>query len=218
MARDLILFKRLFGIISHAQLASGTPVSGYVPIASSGLADDSPAWGPASGVSDILDLPTAETDATLVLAPDGAGGVEFRAESGGGGGGLTPLYTDAPAIRLPDDASYTRFSQGDAGDGSVAYIDFTDGETTIVASIDGVDFAVITLTYTGNILISPKSGGVINLNTSGSGSLVSQTGGDGFVFVNRNSDPSSPVKGQTYFNTVSNKLKTWDGSAWNNLW
>jgi hypothetical protein len=36
-------------------------------------------------VADILDLPTAETDDTLVLAPDGAGGVEFRAEAGGGG-------------------------------------------------------------------------------------------------------------------------------------
>lgn len=30
---------------------------------------------------------TAETDDTLVLAPDGLGGVEFRAETGGGGGG-----------------------------------------------------------------------------------------------------------------------------------
>lgn len=35
--------------------------------------------------ADILDLPTAETDASLVLAPDGAGGVEFRAETGSGG-------------------------------------------------------------------------------------------------------------------------------------
>jgi hypothetical protein len=35
--------------------------------------------------TDIVDLPTAEMDDTLVLAPDGAGGVEFRAEAGGGG-------------------------------------------------------------------------------------------------------------------------------------
>ncbi len=41
--------------------------------------------------ADIVDLPTAETDASLVLAPDGVGGVEFRAESGGGGGGLVLL-------------------------------------------------------------------------------------------------------------------------------
>lgn len=32
-------------------------------------------------------LQTAETDTTLVAAPDGAGGVQFRAEAGGGGGG-----------------------------------------------------------------------------------------------------------------------------------
>lgn len=36
-------------------------------------------------VADILDIPTAEDDDSLVLAPDGAGGVEFRAEAGGGG-------------------------------------------------------------------------------------------------------------------------------------
>lgn len=37
-------------------------------------------------VADILDLTTAETDDTLVLAPDGVGGVEFRAEASGGVG------------------------------------------------------------------------------------------------------------------------------------
>jgi hypothetical protein len=40
----------------------------------------------AGAPADILDLPTAETDDALVLAPDGAGGVEFRAEAGGPGG------------------------------------------------------------------------------------------------------------------------------------
>lgn len=45
-----------------------------------------------SGVSDILDLPTAETDDTLVLAPDGAGGVEFRAETGGAGTTIPNLF------------------------------------------------------------------------------------------------------------------------------
>ncbi len=36
-------------------------------------------------ITEILDLSTTELDDTLVLAPDGSGGVEFRAESGGGG-------------------------------------------------------------------------------------------------------------------------------------
>ena len=50
---------------------------------------------------EISDLATSEVDDTLVLAPDGAGGVEFRAESGGGGSGLseTPqTLTDQAAI------------------------------------------------------------------------------------------------------------------------
>jgi len=49
----------------------------------------------------IEDLPTAEMDDALVLAPDGAGGVEFRAESGGGGSGLSEspqTLTDQAAI------------------------------------------------------------------------------------------------------------------------
>lgn len=36
----------------------------------------------AGSPADIIDIPTAETDASLVLAPDGVGGVEFRAETG----------------------------------------------------------------------------------------------------------------------------------------
>lgn len=52
--------------------------------------DDTGAVSDIGGtVADILDLATAETDATLVLAPDGAGGVEFRAETGGGGAEVT---------------------------------------------------------------------------------------------------------------------------------
>lgn len=39
-----------------------------------------------SAIADVLDLPTAEMNAALVMAPDGAGGLQFRAEAGGGGG------------------------------------------------------------------------------------------------------------------------------------
>jgi len=49
---------------------------------------------------EAADLTTAEMDDTLVLAPDGAGGVEFRAEAGGGSGlSETPqVLTDQAAI------------------------------------------------------------------------------------------------------------------------
>jgi hypothetical protein len=47
-------------------------------------------WVNGAGTpADILDIPTAETDTSLRLAPDGAGGVEWAA--GGGGGGLVLL-------------------------------------------------------------------------------------------------------------------------------
>ena len=39
--------------------------------------------GIGGAIADILDLETAEDDDSLVLAPDGEGGVEFRAEAGG---------------------------------------------------------------------------------------------------------------------------------------
>jgi len=59
-----------------------------------------PAGGGGSGVAE--DLTTAETDTTLVLAPDGAGGVEWRAETGGGGGSCASPLTngdpDAPEL------------------------------------------------------------------------------------------------------------------------
>lgn len=48
-------------------------------------------------VADILDLTTAETDDTLVLAPDGAGGVEFRAETGGGGVASGSSFPGSPS-------------------------------------------------------------------------------------------------------------------------
>jgi hypothetical protein len=50
----------------------------------------------AASATEILDIPTAETDTTLVLSPDGAGGVEFRPEAGGSG--PTPSYLGTTSI------------------------------------------------------------------------------------------------------------------------
>jgi hypothetical protein len=60
---------------------------------------------PYSGASEITDIATAETDDTLVLAPDGAGGVEWRAESGGIWTPDTP-----PASPHADDDEFTAYS------------------------------------------------------------------------------------------------------------
>lgn len=66
---------------------AGTPDDGDVLV----YDDYTGTWGPGPGsvVSDIVDLPTAETDTDLRLAPDGAGGVEWAA---GAGGEITHSY------------------------------------------------------------------------------------------------------------------------------
>lgn len=30
--------------------------------------------------------------------------------------------------------------------------------------------------------------------------------------------PASPVEGETYYDSSLNKIRTWDGTAWNNHW
>ena len=58
-----------------------------------------PVWVETTGgaPADILDIPTAETDTALVLAPDGVGGVEFRA---GGALVLLEQHTAANSATL----------------------------------------------------------------------------------------------------------------------
>lgn len=68
------------------------------------LRDDG-TWQAVTGsVTEILDIPTAETDTTLVLAPDGAGGVEFRAEVGSSGHYEVVMV---PGITFPPDPVQT---------------------------------------------------------------------------------------------------------------
>lgn len=40
----------------------------------------------------------------------------------------------------------------------------------------------------------------------------------GYPYLQLDSDPASPTESFTYYNTTSHKVRTWDGSAWNNHW
>jgi hypothetical protein len=101
---------------------------------------DGSSWGTwldasAATVADILDLPTAEMDDTLVLAPDGAGGVEFRAETGGGGGGLVLLASLTASASATLDFT-TRNAAGQSG--AIFQSDFDEYQ------IDGINLAPAT--------------------------------------------------------------------------
>jgi hypothetical protein len=41
---------------------------------------------------------------------------------------------------------------------------------------------------------------------------------NGYPFPQHGSDPSGVNAGYTYYSTALNKVRTWDGSAWNNHW
>ena len=68
---------------------------------------------PNPTVSEITDIPTAETDTDLRLAPDGAGGVEWGA---GGAGGIGNDFASAS----------TNTAQNLVNGAAVAIIDFED--------------------------------------------------------------------------------------------
>lgn len=40
----------------------------------------------------------------------------------------------------------------------------------------------------------------------------------GYPFIQLDTAPSSPTEGLTYYDTALNKVRTWDGSAWQNHW
>ena len=95
--------------------------------------------GGPGGASEITDIPTAETDDTLVLAPDGAGGVEFRAEAGGAGS------------ELPIDAAATAaVGSGDLFTGTSLDGGWTSLQSTAVTSVDRAIDGYCILTNTGN--------------------------------------------------------------------
>jgi hypothetical protein len=40
----------------------------------------------------------------------------------------------------------------------------------------------------------------------------------GYPFMSLDTAPSSPTEGFTYYDTALNKVRTWDGSAWQAHW
>jgi hypothetical protein len=152
------------GAGTYDDLPVGT--DGHILIADSGETTGIK-WDANAGAADILDLPTTEMDDTLVLAPDGAGGVEFRAEAGGGGGPAGAVYLVDPAAD-PD---------ADDDEGTGADTDPISGWTTLgtVTTLDR------DTTYSDRIYIEVPG----NANTRVDGIYKSHALADGEAFVAR---------------------------------
>lgn len=39
-----------------------------------------------------------------------------------------------------------------------------------------------------------------------------------YPFEQLDADPANPERGRTYYNNVTNKVRTYDGSTWRDLW
>lgn len=106
-------------------------------------------WRASTAVTEILDIPTTETDDTLVLAPDGAGGVEFRAEAGGGGG-ITHTYLGTStiggtAVTVTQDDAHTKAITVPSGGGLLTSI-----ELYVKTNAANVGFAWAAMLYDDN--------------------------------------------------------------------
>ena len=125
----------------------------------------------AGSPTEILDIPTAEMDDTLVLAPDGAGGVEFRAESGGGAGTAILLTFD-----LASDHSGAALTAGAAFD-IISNQNFTvaSASSIVEVSVMGMGFcnSAVSNQYvaranidSGGTPVIRYMGGANNINTT----------------------------------------------------
>ena len=107
-----------------AKIATASATRGpgaFGQVISGGADPEAIIWGvgdqSGTGITDIVDLPTAETDTTLVLAPDGVGGVEFRAETGGAADiiDIPTAETDTSLRLAPDGAGNVEWAATGSG-------------------------------------------------------------------------------------------------------
>jgi hypothetical protein len=189
-------------------VAAGTPVDqNYDDVAAVGTADtfargDHVHGMPASGgVAEITDLPTAEMDDTLVLAPDGAGGVEFRAETGGSGNVATDAIWDAAGDLAVGTGANTAAKLTKGATGTVP----TAGASTLAyAYPPGYEFDYVEFTST----VSPTATTEATANTVVTGSAVSYDGSTVVIIEFVCGDAGAPPGANNFM-----QLWLYDGSS-----
>ena len=124
----------------------------------------------AGSPTEILDIPTAEIDDTLVLAPDGAGGVEFRAETGGSTfSGARAYHNTTQSVG----ASITPLNLNNEDFDTDTYHDNSSSNTRMTAPITGYYLV------TGHAQFNGSGVNILGLQVNGTptrGSAVSHSG------------------------------------------
>ncbi len=147
-------------------------------------------------VSEILTHLTAETDDTLVLAPDGLGGVEFRAETGGGM--TNPMTTAADLIVGGVAGAPARLAKG--SDGQVLTVDPTTHLLVWATPSSGFSDP---MTSRGDIIIRNASNVTARLAKGGADTYLGSDGTD--VAYSAVTDAKLSTSDITTNNVVSTK-------------
>lgn len=149
-------------------------------------------------------------------------GTSFQAFESNGAGALTMT------------SAYDTIAQYDAGDGVVGSISMYGGLVDVNAAIGGDSVEILADASVPSISMFVFGTGIateiimdLDFSVVTSGSFVATAGGatkqhrltnsDGVVFPNLAADPTPGYESQTYWNTVTHKLRCWDGTSWNNL-
>ncbi len=112
-------------------------------------------------------IQTAETDTTKVLAPDGAGGVEWAAGGGGASIDVTDGSTTVTAVTSIDFTSGATVTDGGGG---VAEVAVTASGSLEVKEADGTpDVTGVSLIIVSNGTLTDNGGGSVSITTGGGG-------------------------------------------------
>ena len=173
-------------VILSEQAEPATPSSGQAKLfldTSDGLLkwkdDGGAVYTVGAAPTVIEDYPATSTDTSKVLAPDGAGGVEFRAEAGGGGGGglvLLEQHTASSSASL-DFTSCISSTYDEYLFEMIDIIPATDGaDFRLAGSTDGGATWVGGTSYRYNVIGSWVTGGGLWQAGNGSAASISLTG------------------------------------------
>lgn len=153
------------------------------------------------------------------------------AQVGAGGGGAAQFTDDSPLYRFPN--PFTGIAQEAPSGGEDSRATFTTGNiefTATIATADNADNVGTTVDINGSgdalfyAHLFSDTGAYATLQmVLNHVTLDANTGpvdlrGRSIMFPHAASAPSSPVENETYYDDTLHKLRTYDGTSWQNHW